>query len=391
MKFSSIFILLFLIISPLFAQTEKLTESLNSYSFDLYHKVRGGGENILISPLSTYYTLLMLYEGAESDTREEFIKVIKIENEDMLNNFPAFSEKLTQINNENNDLNISNAIWFNDDFPFNHNYKRKVENRYRTDIRIIDFSDGNAAAREINNWVSDKTEGLFDNIMMPSGISESSGMVIVNAVYFLGMWDSMFFDKDTEADDFELINGDDIEVDFMNQLDSYRYYEDDELKVVGMYYTGRDKSFFILLPDDDDGIFELESKLNARYISEILSNISYKRVELSIPKFRLEVDYSLAEPLKRMGLNKAFTDEGNFNKINEDAPYKIDKIIQNTYIEIDEIKTEAAAVTAVPFEPGALKNPPSPEEFKADHPFVFLIMDENTGGIIFIGRLMDPG
>jgi serpin B len=373
------------------AQIDKLTESLNSYSIDLYSQLKTDTENLFISPLSTYYALLIGYEGAKNETKQEFEKVLHIDNYENLTDFPTFSDKLITWRDSSNYLNISNAIWIQKDFSIKTDYKNNVTQKYSSDIKTVDFKQKINASNEINDWVTDKTNGLIKNIISPNDINDYTRLIISNAIYFIGKWGDEFDKKLTKPDDFYSVDKSKTEIDFMNKTEYLGYYENKDFQFISKPYQGNDKSFCIILPKTRYGLIDVEKELTNSTIDTILNSTNYLQVRLTIPKFKLETNYSLVEPLKKLGLDRAFKPEADFSGITIDEPLMINKVNHKAYIEIDEEKTEATAATIVAMMTGSAGGPmPKPKIFKADHPFTFIIIDNKTKGIIFIGRYVRP-
>lgn len=391
MKQHAVLIILLSITLSTYSQIDKLTKSLNGYSFDLYGQVKTDNENLFVSPISTYYALLIAYEGANSETRQEFEKVLHIDNSKFLSRFNDFSENLITWKDSSNYLNISNAIWIQKDFSLKADYKNTIVQKYSSDLKTVDFKQKINASKEINDWVTNKTNGLIKNIISPNDINEYTRLIISNAIYFIGKWDDEFDKKMTKPDDFYSFNKSKSEIEFMNKTEYLSYYENNEFQFITKPYKGNDKSFCIILPKKQYGLVDIEETFSSSVLDSILNNTDYLEVKLSIPKFKLETSYSLIEPLNKLGLEKAFTLNADFSGITTEVPLMINKINHKAYIEIDEEKTEAAAATIGAMMVGSAGGTmPKPKIFKADHPFTFLIIDNKTKGIIFIGRYVQP-
>lgn len=386
-------ILIFLIFVAISAnsQIDKLTKSLNDYSFDLYGQIKSDNENLFVSPLSTYYALLIAYEGAKSETRQEFEKVLHIDNSEYLSSFNDFSKNLITWRDSSNYLNISNAIWIQKDFSIKVDYKNEIIEKYSSDLKMVDFKQKIIASDEINNWVTDKTNGLIKNIISPNDINNYTRLIISNAIYFIGKWRNEFDKGLTKPDVFYSINNDESKIDFMNKTEYLNYYENKDYQFISKAYEGDDKSFCIILPKNRYGLIDIENIFTNSILDTIINNTDYLEVKLSVPKFKLEKSYSLIEPLNKLGLKKAFTPDADFSGITSEAPLMINKVNHKAYIEIDEEKTEAAAATNVTMKVGSPGGPkPKPKIFKADHSYTFMIIDNKTKGIIFIGRYVQP-
>lgn len=386
-------ILIALLISSILsnAQHDKLTKSLNTYSLDLYDQLKSDTQNLFISPLSTYYALLITYEGAENETEKEFEKVLHIDNYENLSNFKKFSENLITWRDSSNYLNISNALWIQKDFSIFADFKTKVIQNYASELKTVDFKQKLFAVNEINDWVNTKTNGLIKEIVNSGDINDSTRLVIANAIYFIGQWEEKFDKNLTVLDDFYSIDKLKSEIEFMNKTAYLSYYENDDYQFISKPYKGNDKSFCVILPKKRFGLIALEKEFTNSKLNTILNNTEFVEVKLSIPKFKLETTYSLVKPLKKLGLKKAFEPEADFTGITMQESLLIDKITHKAYIELDEEKTEAAASTIILMKTlsanGAMSKP---KIFAADHPFTFLIIDNKTKGIIFMGRYVRP-
>jgi len=369
-----------------------LASSLNSYSFELYRGVKVDKENLFISPLSTYFALLVASEGSGGETKKEFKKTLYLNNVELLSSFNNFYNTLVTFIDSSNNLNISNAIWIKCDFQIENTYRKNVISKYMADIKPVDFSKRQEAASEINEWVSNKTKGLIESIINERDIDKLTRIIISNAIYFIGNWEAKFDKELTKPDNFYSISKVKSKVDFMHKTEYLKYFENDEIQFVSKPYKGNDKSFCIILPRKLYDIAEIEGKLNTTLLNTILNNSNHIEIELSIPKFKMETNYSLKTPLANMGLEKAFTQEADFSFITEEdnEPLWINGINHRAFIEINEEKTTAAAVTYTTMVGGVEDPKTQPKVFKADHPFIFMIIDNKTKGIIFIGRYVQP-
>ena len=173
----------------------------------------------------------------------------------------------------------------------------------------------------------------------------------------------------------------------MHKTEYLNYFENGDFQFISKKYSGYDKSFCIFLPTKGFDISEFEAKLCNKLIDSVFKKCSNTQVDLSMPKFKLETNYSLKESLMKLGLKVAFTDYADFSGISLESSLKVSNVNHKAYIEVNEEETEAAAVTAITMtasSPGG--SMPKPKIFKADHPFIFMIIDNNTKVIIFIGR-----
>lgn len=391
MKYFTPLIILLLAAFSVHAQMDQLTRSLNDYSFDLYGKVKSDNDNLFFSPLSTYYALLIACEGAGGETRQEFEKVLHIDNYEDLTGFTSFSENLTTQGDSSNYIRISNVIWAQKDFSIREDYKNNISKKYLSELKTVDFTRSINASEEINNWVANRTNGLIKNIISPVEIDSSIQLAILNAIYFIGKWEDEFNKNVTQPDNFYAINKKISRIDFMHKTESLYYFENNKFQFVSKPYKGNDKSFCIILPKERYGLADIETVFTNATLDDIFSNIKNYEVIVSIPKFKLETDYLLNGPLQELGLEKAFVPDANFTGITSEMPLWFNIIKHKACIEINEEKTEAAAATILgTVSCSIVKSKLKPKIFKADHPFAFIIIDNKTKGIIFIGRYVQP-
>lgn len=374
------------------AQIDKLTQSLNLYSLDLYRQLKTDNENLFFSPLSTYYALLIGYEGAQHKTKQEFESVLHIKDSKLLSDFPTFSKSLMSMVDNSNTLTISNSIWLQKELTVKADYKQAITQKYLSDLKTVDFKQKVVASNDVNNWVTDKTNGRIKNIVSPDVIDDNTRLIISNAIYFIGKWADEFNKDITKPAVFYSIDNSTLEIDFMLKTEYLSYYENNDFQFVSKPYKGNDKSFCIILPKKQNGLVAIEKELTHSTLETMLTSTNNTYVRLSIPTFKLETHYSLIEPFKALGLDKAFKPEADFSGITTQEPLMINGVTHKAYIEINEKQTKAAAATSIMGRIAGLEivGMPVPIVFKADHPFVFLIVDNKTKGILFIGRYVRP-
>ena len=327
---------------------------LNNYSFDLYHKVKNDKENILLSPLSTYYALLLTYEGSKNQTRQEFEKVLHLEGV----SGKAMDSLLLPLTDKQQGYHISNVVW----------------------------TDKETAASDINRWISEKTNNKIREAINSSDIKDSTSIVIANTVYFKGEWKNKFDKEKTKSGTFFASAENQYKIAFMHISETIPYYENDLFQFISKPYRDSHLSFCVILPKALFGIEEIEEKMNADLLKGILDEAQPASTMVSIPKLKLESNWKLSNALKEMGITSAFSDSSDFSAIS-DSPLALENIIHNTVIELDEEKTEAAAATATTF---FIRGLPSYHVFKADHPFMFFVIDNQTKVILFMGKYSKP-
>ncbi len=394
MKKLSLIVISILIFSSAKSQDfNKQVEKNNQFCFDLFNYVNVEDDNLFLSPFSVSAALAMTYEGAKGKTRKEMSKVMYFpdNNEKLNNDFQSIIEK-TQSSKDSKKytFNIANSLWAQKDFNFLHLYFETVKKHYDTPIEMVDFkgSDEREKTRlRINNWVEDKTNKKIKNLLNKSALDRDTKLVLVNAVYFLAEWQKAFNKKLTKSDVFYTLK-DKTKKDFMKLSSRMKYAYDDSTQILEIPYKNHKASMVIFLPNKVTQFKSLKTKLDNDYLSSILKKTEYKNIRLTLPKFKVEYKEDLAMVLKGAGMKRAFSNSADFSGMICKKDLKIDKVIHQTFINVDESGTEAAAATAVVMKRITGVGPNEKIDFKANKPFIFLIKDNSTGSILFVGQLV---
>jgi len=369
---------------------DKLVNANNNFAFKIYKATRPDSTNFFISPFSLHLALAITNEGAKTTTRQEIDKLLSIV--DMDNRAIEYKDLIKKTiwsDNESgeNALYLANSLWINNGFQIDKNYKQTIEDKYYS--KVFDFDKNNilSANQKLNSWVSNETH---DKIKEISGLTPEIKLSILNAIYFMGEWEVPFKKNKTILKNFHSITRDENKVDFMNEQSIYKYYEDGDIQSLILPYKRNQFSMIVLLPQERYGISKIEEKISLDYLNKVLKSSFLKEVIISLPKFKIETEISLKKDIIKMGYGEMFSDKADFTNISTNL-LRIDKFTHKTFIEIDERKTEAFAVSKVDMVmiTGLAKpTPPAPKIFNADHPFVFAIVDNRTKAIIFIGRFV---
>jgi serpin B len=390
MKYSILILTLtFILTNSIIAQQTEMAGSLNSFSFDLYKQLKSDNENLFFSPFSIDVALLLVREGAKSDTKTDFDKVLHINSNINEKDAGGFIQSLRSFKNTRNQLNVSNSVWIQNNYKIENDFQNKIQTNYFADAFHVNFVDKLKSTTNINNWAAQKTNNLIKNLISPDQITVSTKLVLINTIYFINKWDRQFEKSETKKNDFYGVNNDTVKIDFMHENEYSNYYENADFQFISKDYEGKDKSFCVILPKKRYGISSIDASMNKLILDSILKRATSTLVELTMPKFKLEASYSLNKPLSKLGLGKAFTFGADFSGISTSSRLKIDNVIHKTFIEINEEKTEAAAATAIGCPDGLMpydEHAPKPKVFNANHPFMFMIIDTQTKSIIFMGR-----
>jgi len=388
------------ITSPDISTSEQalLVEGNSAFAFELYQALKGEEGNLFYSPYSISLALAMTYTGARGETAEQMAATLKfmLEQERL---HPAFNwldaelakrgEGAEGKDGEGFRLNIVNAIWGQKDYEFLPDFLDVLAENYGAGLRILDFIMETEKSRlAINDWVSDQTEGRIEDLIPPGAIGALTRLVLTNAIYFNAAWEYPFDEKMTADGRFYLLDGGQVTVPMMKQTESFGYTEGQGYQAVELLYDGGELSMVILLPED--GKFEaFEDGLQAEQVEDIISGLQLTEVTLTMPRFEFDSEFSLKDTLPEMGMPIAFSSSADFSGMNGNRELSISDVLHKAFVAVDEAGTEAAAATAVIMELTAAPEPPV--EVTIDRPFIFLIRDIETGAILFVGRVMNPG
>ena len=369
-----------------------LVDSLNDFSFDFYNQIVKSEEgNIFFSPYSIFTAFSMAYEGARGNTSAQMQNVLNVLQNDSatLGSFGRIYNLLNQ-NQEGYEISTANAFWAHQDYEFLQEYLGLLQNFYMAEAYELDFSKNVEAAETINSWIEEKTNDKIKDMIQSSMLSDLTKLVLTNAIYFKGLWEKQFDPDDTYEADFNLSTGETVTVDMMDsdsEDSNYNYTETEDLQILKLNYEGKDLSMIIVLPKENN-ISIAESAINYENLSNWRNDFNEIEIDVEIPKFKFETKYSLNDLLKEMGIVDAFLPGvADFSGMDGTNYLFISKAIHQAYVEVNEEGTEAAAATAIMIELGIALDP---NEFRADHPFIFLIQHEETGAILFMGKVMNP-
>jgi len=376
-------------------------DAVNGLAVDLYKKLAAENDgNLFLSPYSISDALAMTYGGARGATAQEMAKVLYFpeEQKNLHESFLTLNAGIEKVQQKGEvTLNTANALWLQSDykevddhFQCKDEFLKLLKDYYQSELNRVDYRDQSKSAfirDTINVWVEKKTNSKIKNLIPPDVPSPNTRLILVNAVYFKGKWENEFKKDNTRRMLFDLYGVKSQAVQMMSQSGSFPYYEDDACKVLELPYKDRDLSMVIILPNAKDGLKVLERELTAQRLKILLNHKGISPVDVYLPKFQLENEYELADRLKTMGMPLAFdgahadfTGMADFPSGNN---LYISQVIHKAFVDVYEEGTEAAAATAVIMHVGSATSKPF---FVADHPFLFLIKDNKTGVILFIGR-----
>lgn len=293
-------------------------------------------------------------------------------------------------NGSGNELLNANGLWVDSGLRLEPDFLATLRTQYQASLSPLDFARNLEGARAaINRWTQEHTKGKIRELFAPGSLDESTRLVLSSAVYFYGKWDHPFQPNQTRLAPFKLGNGSTAETSFMNQTGRFGYAETPTAQILEMKYAGTGLALDVLLPKPGSSLRDLEGRLTEDHLAGWLAELSDRNVEVIIPKFRVESQFSLREMLSRMGMGRAFTGSADFSGIDGRRDLALSNVLHKALVDVSEEGTEAAAATGSAV---ALVRMIVPEHtvFRADHPYVFLIRDAQSGLVLFAGRLTNP-
>jgi serpin B len=388
------------------AQVESLVASNTAFALNLYTELATNSGNLFFSPYSISTCLAMIYAGARGDTEAQMAQVLGFgTNQQQFASLFGELQSELEAEQETNvlELNIANALWTQEGFPFLAAFLETATNQYQASVSQADFiTQAAAVTQTINNWAAQKTENKIQNLLPPGFINASTRLVLANAIYFLGVWTEAFAETNTSTQPFYLSSTNVVEAPLMYQpapsaghgiLFNYMASDDFDgqgtgFQAIELPYASNQVSMVILLPAQADGLGQLEQQLSPAFLSNVLAQMVAQPVSIYLPEFTMESAFNLSETLPAMGMPDAFTPfVANFSGMDGMMDLYLSFVLHKAWVQVSEAGTEAAAVTIGGITTTLAGFPPT---FRADHPFIFLIRDTQSGSILFLGRLANP-
>ena len=364
-------------------------------AFDLYRLLSEDDENLFFSPHSISIALAMTYAGARGDTEREMADALSflLPQERLHPAFNALDLALTDPDKvapeETGDafqFNIANSLWGQDGYQFLAPFLDTLAENYGASMRLVDFQRDPEGVREvINGWVADQTNDRITELLPRGIIDAATRLVLTNAIYFKASWVFPFPKENTADGPFHLLDGSTVQTPMMKLDTRTLYGEIDGVQAVRLPYAGFQYSAYVVAPAEGE-FEEFERTLDAEVFEVILDSLQDAQVKFTMPKFEFESSFSLNETLEALGMPSAFSGKADFSGMDGTRGLYISSVVHKAFVSVDEEGTEAAAATAVVMRVSL----PPPAELVVDRPFLFLIRHNQTGTILFVGRVLDP-
>lgn len=370
------------------ADLRENSAAVADFAVRLFQNSMVEGESTLVSPLSVLCALAMTANGAEGETLAQMEETLGLDVDTLNGWLYTYMARLPR--EETAKLNLANSIWFTNDesFTVEQDFLQTNADYYGADIYSAPFDD--STLKDINNWVSDHTDGMIPEIL--NELPEETVMCLVNALAFDAEWADIYTERQVREGTFTTEHGKIREVDMMHCVE-YAYLEDENATGFMKYYKGGDYAFAALLPDEGISVADYAATLTGEGLWRMLLSVSKEKVITAMPKFETETALELNEVLQNMGITDAFdwrvADLSGLGTSTIEN-LEIEKVFHKTFITVDEKGTKAGAATAVAVEPGDSAMPEEPKEVILDRPFLYMLIDCKTNTPFFIGSMMDP-
>ncbi|XP_041127378.1 neuroserpin [Polyodon spathula] len=380
-------------------KTDFQDETITEFSVNLYHQLQSAGneENIIYSPLSIAVALGMVELGARGSTLKEIRQVMGYGNLKGGDEF-LLLRNLTQslvVDESQYVVKLANSLFLQNGVHFNENFVHMMKKYFHAEIETVDFSQSAAVADHINKWVENQTENKIHDLLSADDFSSVSRLALINAIYFRGNWKNQFRPEHTRTFSFTKDDGNEVQTLMMYQQGDFYYgeFSDGTSEAGGVYqvlempYEGEEMSMMIVLPRQEVPLTTLEPIIKAQLIEEWAGAVKKQKVEVYLPRFKIEQKIDLKESLQDLGVKKMFTKDADLSAMTDGKDLFIGKAVQKAYLEVTEEGAEAAAASGMIALTRTLILYP---QVMADHPFFFVVRNRKTGTILFMGRVMNP-
>ena len=371
---------------------EQVVESSNEFGLDIFRLLLNDEpeeKNIFISPVSISLALAMTWNGANNATEDSMANALRLDQytaEEINETFRDLMAGLTTVD-EKVLLEIANSIWYRQGFSVEPDFLNINSTYYNAEVAALDFNSPEAVDI-INSWVSDQTHEKIQTVL--DQIDPQAVMFLINALYFKGIWSIEFNEESTKDETFYLANGSEKTVGMMHFEEEIGYFENDLFQACEMNYGRGNFSMVVLLPKSGYTITDLADQLLPENWNNWTSSFAKIKVNIGFPKFTFEYEKKLNDILGLMGMGIAFDPmQADLTGINSDGGLYIDFVKHNTFVEVNEEGTEAAAVTVVGVN---LTSMPIDDirYMLVNRPFLFAIRETTTNTIVFMGKVAEP-
>jgi len=366
----------------------RLVAAINNFAFRVFLQIskQSGNRNLFVSPLSLTLALALLHNGADGITRQELAEILGIQSiglEEADTAYAALLDELKQCSSQVH-LFIANSLWMHEGLLFKQDFSQKSQNFYSAEVFNLNFADSNAS-EIINDWVKNKTKGKINEIIRGGDIDANTILILLNAIYFKGVWKLQFSKNNTKEVPFILSDGKSKLHPLMTQSGVYEYLQSKDFSAIALPYADSNISMLIFLPNEQNSLSNFQQLLDTQKWQQWRSQFSRMQGYLSLPRFKIDYEDSLINAFRAMGMNVALSARADYKNMC-DAFVSISDIRHKAFMEVNEEGTEAAAATAV-----LMQRSLSQKFFMVvNRPFFCAIQDNQTGVILFMGSIWEP-
>jgi serine protease inhibitor len=373
---------------------KSLVAGNTAFALDLYGQLKGAEGNLFFSPYSVSTCLAMTHAGARGETERQMAQVLHLGMSPAEGDsaFGGLQRQLNAIQKKKGvELDVANGLWAQAGHPFLPAFLNVAREQYEGSLNQADFkTKAEPVRREINGWVSKQTKGKIQEIIPSGALDASTRLVLVNAIYFKGRWTKPFQTNITAPAPFHVSGSTQVQAPLMKMTSEFNYAEVEGLQVLELPYASDDLSMVVLLPREPAGIKALEGMVSPQKLEEWVGAARSQKVNVFLPKFKLEAKFGLNDTLAAMGMRDPFSAQADFSGMDGQRDLYISAVVHKAFVEVNEEGTEAAAATGSIMALTSARQPAPIPTFRADHPFIFLIRDKASGSILFLGRLVNP-
>jgi len=372
----------------------------NAFGFRLLNAVQKTvpGGNVVLSPVSAALNLSMVFNGASGETRQEMLSALSLSGLELsaINEANAQLIKVIRTPAQSITLSVADSLWVdNRHVALRPDYLKQMQAWYDAEMADLDFSNP-AAATRINGWASKETNGRISKVI--DRIDPADLLLLLNAVYFKGQWTHKFDKAQTQQRDFTLAGGAVKQVSRMAQSGRFDYFETPQMQAIRLSFGDGALAMLVFLPAKTSSLGALEAELTAEHWTSWQTQLAPRSGTIELPRFELKSNYRLNEPLRALGMTRAFQPDGaQLADMFSSAPgqlrtgrFFISSVLQSTYWKVDEEGSEAAAVTTTEIRASAVTRPMQPFHMIVDRPFFCAIEDRRSGALLFVGAIYDP-
>ena len=360
-----------------------IVEKNNAFALNLFSQMKGFDSKV-VSPMSVSYLMGMLANGADGQTRQEIMKAIGCENVSLKDLNEFYQMMITRAGHfdKATTINIADYIALNRQYQLKDGFASTMKNYYKAGVESLDFSKASTLKR-INQWCSEHTDGMIPKII--DQVDADAVSYIMNAIYFNGTWTDKFDKQQTKLENFQGYTRDIKKAQMMHRHAKYQYLDNADFAAIDLPYGNRSYSMTVILPNRGKSIDEVMAALDTKKVGELRRNMDECVVDLKLPRFTISQETTLNDIISKLGAPTMFSGSADFSNF-ASGNLNISKMIQKAKIEVSEEGTKASAVTMAMVAMTALRPEPRKVVFHANRPFVYMITENSTGAILFMGQ-----